>query len=385
MREYLLVLLVAIAVTYLVAGLCRRLAFRFNAVAMPRSRDMHTRPVPYFGGLALLCGLAAGFLVASQLPWLGSFPAVSHDSLAILAGGTVCCVVGVIDDILDINALTKVAGQVLAAGIVVMMGVRIYWIPIPDAIISLDESLSILLTVLIVVFCTNAVNLVDGLDGLAAGVVAIGSSAFFAYAYLLSFEQEIARATTASIITVVTFGICLGFLPWNVHRARMFMGDSGAILLGFLMASSLISLTGQIDPSQLSSGTDVLSAYLPLVLPVAALALPALDTIMAYVRRTVKRQPFFKADKDHLHHRILRLGHGQLKAVNLLWIWSALVAYGAVAIGLYPCWEVGAAIIAGLLIAGWLTWGRKVRAKARSRSAETPEAVTSEALVSADE
>ncbi|MDR3069525.1 MAG: undecaprenyl/decaprenyl-phosphate alpha-N-acetylglucosaminyl 1-phosphate transferase [Propionibacteriaceae bacterium] len=362
MRAYLLVFLVAVGVTYLLCGLARRLAFRFNAVAKPRGRDIHARPIPYFGGLAMLFGLAAAFLLAVQLPWFGSFPMVTHDALALLAAGAVICIIGVIDDWLDISALTKVAGQLLAAGIAVINGVKIYWIPLPEDIIALPPGLDILLTLFIIVFCVNAVNLVDGLDGLAAGVVAIGSSAFFAYAYLLSFEQEIARATTASLVTVATVGICVGFLPWNVHKARMFMGDSGSMLLGFLMASSLISLTGQIDPSQLSApGTAVFSAFLPLIIPIAALALPFLDTVMAYVRRTLKGEPFFRADKDHLHHRILRLGHGHLKAVNLLWFWSALCAYGVVVIGLYPSpYSIGGVLL-GILIAAYLTWGKRLR------------------------
>jgi UDP-GlcNAc:undecaprenyl-phosphate GlcNAc-1-phosphate transferase len=359
MREYLLILCVAGGVTYLLAGLARRLAFRFNAVAMPRSRDIHKRPVPYFGGLAMLFGVAAGFIVATRLPWLSSFPLVSHDALAILGAGAVICVVGVIDDVVELGAITKVAGQLLAAGIVVLMGVRIYWIPFPDNIVSLDQGMSILLTAFIIVLCTNAVNLVDGLDGLAAGIVAIGSSAFFAYAYLLSFEYEIARATTSSVITVITAGVCLGFLPWNIHRARMFMGDSGALLLGFLMASSLISLTGQIDPTQLGRpGASIFSAYLPLVIPFAAIALPVLDLIMSYIRRTLRGQPFYKPDKDHLHHRILRLGHGHLKAVNLLWFWSALCAFGVVLIGLIPNWATVSALVVGIVFAAWLTWGR---------------------------
>jgi UDP-GlcNAc:undecaprenyl-phosphate GlcNAc-1-phosphate transferase len=359
MREYLLVLLVAVGVTFVFCALCRRLAFRFGAMALPRSRDVHTQPVPYFGGLAMLCGLGAAFVVAGQLPWLGSFQTVTHDAVAVLAAGAVICVVGVVDDVVEMGAVTKILGQLLAAGIVVMNGVKIYWIPLPDNIITLPSGIDILATLFIIVLCTNAVNLVDGLDGLAAGVIAIGSSAFFAYAYMLSFEEQIARATTSSLITIATVGICVGFLPWNVHRARMFMGDSGAMLLGFLMASSLISLTGQIDPSQLSaSGASIFSAYLPLVLPFAALALPLLDAAMAYVRRTVQGKPFYKPDKDHLHHRILRLGHGHFKAVNLLWLWSALCAYGAVAIGLFPgTFSVGAVSL-GAVVAAYLTWGR---------------------------
>ncbi|MBP8918316.1 MAG: undecaprenyl/decaprenyl-phosphate alpha-N-acetylglucosaminyl 1-phosphate transferase [Micropruina sp.] len=358
MREYLLVLLIAAGVTYLLAGLCRRLAFRFNAVALVRDRDVHTRPIPYFGGVAMLCGLVAAFLVASQLPWLGRFELVGHDSRAVFVAGLVICAVGMIDDMVDLNALAKIAGQILAAGIAVLNGVKVYWIPLPGTIISLDDATSIILTVALIFLSVNAINLIDGLDGLAAGVVAIGAMAFFVYAYWLSYEQELVRATTASLVTVATVGMCLGFLPYNVHPARMFMGDSGSMLLGFLLATSMISLTGQLDPSQIAvegSGLAV-NAYLPLILPLAVMALPLGDLILAYVRRTIAGRLWFQADKEHLHHRMLKLGHSHPRAVALLWLWTGLFAFGAVVIGLTgSVWAI-AALIAGAALAAWLTW-----------------------------
>ena len=358
MREYVLVLLIAAGFTYLLAGLCRRLAFRFNAVAIVRDRDVHTRPIPYFGGVAMLVGVASAFLVASELPWLGRFDLVGHDSRAVLIGGLVICAVGIVDDMFDLNALAKIAGQILAAGIVVLNGVKVYWIPLPGTIISLDDATSIILTVGLIFFCVNAINLIDGLDGLAAGVVAIGSLAFFSYAYWLSYEQELIRATTASLVTVVTVGVCLGFLPYNVHPARMFMGDSGSMLLGFLMATSVISLTGQLDPSQIAvEGTGLaFNAYLPLILPLAVMALPMGDLILAYVRRTIAGRLWFQADKQHLHHRMLELGHSHRRAVALLWLWTALLAFGAVIVGMTegPWAIVG--LLTGLAVAAWLTW-----------------------------
>ncbi|MFZ1410785.1 MAG: MraY family glycosyltransferase [Micropruina sp.] len=366
MREYLLIALISAGVTYLVAGLCRRLAFRFNAVAMVRDRDVHTKPIPYFGGVAMLCGLAAGFLVAGQLPWLGRFDLVAHDVRAVFIAGAVICVVGVFDDMYELSALAKIAGQILAAGIAVLNGVKVYWIPLPDTIVSLDDATSIILTVVLIFICVNAINLVDGLDGLAAGVVAIGAGAFFVYAYLLSYEQELVRATTASLVTVGTIGVCIGFLPYNIHKARMFMGDSGSMLLGFLLATSMISLTGQLDPSRINAeGGGLLAAYLPLVLPLAVMALPVADLILAYVRRTMAGKLWYQADKQHLHHRMLELGHSHPRAVGLLWLWSALLAFGMVGIGLTGDPAVIALVILGLVVAGYLTW-RPVRDKART-------------------
>ena len=372
MREYLLVALIAAGITYLLSGLCRRLAFRYNAVAMVRDRDVHTKPVPYFGGVAMWLGLAAAFLVASQLPWLGSFEVVRHDASAVLIAGGLICLVGAVDDVVELGAVAKIAGQLLAAGVAVMNGVKVYWIPLPDAIVSLDEGASIVVTVLLIFFAVNAINLIDGLDGLAAGVVAIGAGAFFTYAYLLSYVHELVRATTSSLVTVATVGICLGFLPYNIHRARMFMGDSGAMLLGFLMATSVISLSGQLDPAGLDSlGFGAVAAYLPLLLPFAVMALPLLDLVLAYVRRTLRGQLWFQADKQHLHHRMLNLGHSHARAVALLWLWSALAGFGVVVLGLYPHPFTLAGWLFALLIAVVLTWGRAIRGRwiARGRAA----------------
>ncbi len=358
MRVYLLVLLVAAVVTYLLSGLARRLAFRYNAVAVVRDRDVHTRPIPYFGGVSMWFGLTAALLLASTLPWLGGFPQVNHDAQAVLLAGGLICAVGVLDDMFELNALAKIAGQLLAAGVAVLNGVKIYWIPLPDAIISLDDGSSIVVTLVVIFIAVNAINLIDGLDGLAAGVVAIGASAFFVYAYWLSYEQEIVRATASSLITVATVGICLGFLPYNIHPARMFMGDSGSMLLGFLLAASMISLTGQVDPSKLSTfGLGVWSAYLPLLLPLAAMALPFGDLVLAYVRRTLAGKLWYQADKQHLHHRMLNLGHSHRRAVGLLWLWSAIIAYGVVLLGMVPSWATFAALVAGLVVAAFLTWG----------------------------
>ena len=358
MREYLLVLLVAAGVTYVGASLARRLAFRYNAVALVRDRDVHTTPIPYFGGVAMLAGTTAALILATNLPWLGRFELVQRDAWAVFWASVLICTVGVVDDMFELGAIPKFAGQTLAAGIVVLNGVKFYWIPLPDRIIALDNVAATAVAVFVILVCVNAINFMDGLDGLAAGVVGIGAGAFFVYAYLLSYEQELVRATTASLLTVALVGVCLGFLPHNIHRARMFMGDSGSMLLGFLMATSLISLTGQLDPSQIAiEGTGLaFNAYLPLILPLAVMALPLGDLILAYVRRTIAGRLWFQADKQHLHHRMLELGHSHRRAVALLWLWTALLAFGAVVVGMTAApWAV-AALVAGLGVAAWLTW-----------------------------
>ncbi|MEL4506194.1 MraY family glycosyltransferase [Luteococcus sp. H138] len=357
MREYSLVLLTAFATTYLLAGLCRRLALRTGAVAKVRERDVHAIPIPYFGGIAMLGGTAAALLLAAQLPFLGRHAVVTHDSTVILLAGAVICAVGVLDDMLDLPAMVKAAGQILSAGIVVLNGVRMLWIALPNRIIVLDTASSILITVIFIFLCVNAINFVDGLDGLASGVVAIGAMAFFSYTYLLAHEQDLVLATTSSLVTVAIGGVCLGFLPHNFFPARMFMGDSGAMLLGLLLAASTISLTGQIDSAALSaSGGGLLPSYLPIILPFAIMALPFLDLVLAYTRRTMAGTWWFVADKQHLHHRLLQRGHSQVRACLLMYLWTALISFGAVAIGTRPRWWVALAVLLVAVVAGWLTW-----------------------------
>lgn len=352
MREYLLVLLVAAATALFLTGPARSIAIRVGAVAKVRDRDVHARPVPYFGGLAMLGGVAVAVVLASQLPFLGRHALVTHDSMVILGAGAIVCLVGVLDDVLELSALAKLAGQVLAAGFAVLNGVRMLWIPLPTAIVSLDDATSILVTVFFIVLCTNAINFVDGLDGLAAGVVAIGALAFFSYSYSLAVEQSLVRATTSSLVTVAVAGVCLGYLPHNFFPARIFMGDSGAMFLGLMLATSTISLTGQLDPAVLAnSGGGILTAYLPILLPVATMALPIGDLIAAYVRRTVAGRWWFVADAGHIHHRLLQRGHSQPRAVLVMYGWTALISFGSIAIGIFQkAWVVGL-VVAGVVIA----------------------------------
>jgi UDP-GlcNAc:undecaprenyl-phosphate GlcNAc-1-phosphate transferase len=190
------------------------------------------------------------------------------------------------------------------------------------------------------------VNFVDGLDGLAAGVVGIGALAFFSYSYLLAVVEGLSRMTLPALLSAVLAGICLGFLPVNVHPARIFMGDSGSMLIGLLLAAMAISLTGQLDP-QLLPGGSVLPALLPLLLPVAVIAIPFVDLLAAVWRRTRAGRSPFAPDKQHLHHRLLDLGHSHRRAVTIMWIWAALVGFGLVLVALVG----GAATVVGVSVA----------------------------------
>lgn len=330
MRNYLLTLLVAAAVTYLLTPLARAAAVFGGAMATPRDRDVHAVPIPRWGGTAMLAGVLSGFLVASHLPLLRQVVASSGDLQAIASGALMICALGVVDDRWPLDALTKFAGQVLAAGVMVLKGVQLLWLPIGGAYV-LPREIGAALTVFVVVVTVNAVNFIDGLDGLLTGVVAITAGAFFVYSYLLTVERGLERATTATLVSAVLVGVCIGFWPHNAHPARLFMGDSGSMVLGLLLASSAISLTGQLDPNALQ-GQVIAAAVLPLVLPVLVLAVPLVDLCLAVVRRTRAGRSPFSPDKQHLHHRLMEIGHSQRRAVMIMYAWTAILAFGTVAV-----------------------------------------------------
>lgn len=339
MREYLLVFLVAGVVSYLLCVFARELAIRSGAVARVRDRDVHATPIPYFGGVAMLGGLGAGLLLARHLPFLStSQPAVFHDSGYVLLAGAMICAVGVVDDLIELDALTKLGGQIVAAGFMVLNDVKLYSLKLPGVgQLVLDPTQAGLLTILLVVGTMNAVNFVDGLDGLAGGVVLIGAVAFFLFSYKLADSNGETLAITAAMLCAAMGGACAGFLPHNFFPARIFMGDSGSMLLGLVLAGSALSLTGQFaSVSVEGTGTDgSLVMLLPILLPVSILVVPLSDLVLAVVRRTRRGQAFYQPDKEHLHHRLLEIGHSQRRAVLIMWLWAGLIAFGGVLISLY--------------------------------------------------
>ncbi|GAB3786548.1 MraY family glycosyltransferase [Nocardioides ungokensis] len=342
MREYVLVFLVAASVTYLLTVVAREIALRTGAVAQVRDRDVHDEPIPYLGGLAMLGGLVAAYLVAKQLPFLStSGPFVFRDAGIVLIAGALICAVGVLDDLFELDALTKLGGQVLAAGFLIVFGIQYVFFPTPDGTqFALDASQGALLTGFIVVATVNAVNFVDGLDGLAAGVVGIGAIAFFLFCYQLTRFNDASRATTSALLSVALAGACAGFLVHNFHPARLFMGDSGSMLIGLVLSASAVTLTGQFSGNEISQGAagsraSLLPTLLPVLLPLAIMVIPLLDLVLAVVRRTRAGRSPFAPDKQHLHHRLLEIGHSQRRAVLIMWLWAGLVAFGTVLASLY--------------------------------------------------
>ena len=336
MREYLLTLCITAAVTYLLTGPVRKFAIVAGAMPEIRARDVHREPTPRLGGIAMFFGLCAELLVSAHLAGLNDVFEKSSEPRALLSGAAVIWLIGVLDDKFEIDALIKLGGQMIAAGAMVMQGLTILWLPIPTVgTVALTQWQGTLLTVALVVITINAVNFVDGLDGLAAGMVCIAAAAFFMYTYRLWYSYGIEAAAPATLFAAILMGMCLGFLPHNMHPARIFMGDSGSMLIGLVLAAGAISVTGQVDPDNLFGGSErstvhqMVPLYIPLLMPLTIIAIPTADLVLAIVRRTWRGQSPFAADRGHLHHRLLEIGHSHSRAVMIMYFWSALIAFGA--------------------------------------------------------
>ncbi|PJN23507.1 glycosyltransferase family 4 protein [Kitasatospora sp. CB02891] len=361
MREYLLVLFVSAAVTYLLVSPVRKFAIAAGAMPAVRARDVHREPTPRLGGIAMFGGLLAGLLAASQLTNLGRLFVQSADVKALLSGAGIMFVLGVLDDKWGVDALVKLGGQMIAAGVMVWQGVTVISIPVPGyGTVTFTPTQGMLISVTLVVVMVNAVNFIDGLDGLAAGMVCIAAIAFFLYSYRLWLGYGINDAAPAALFTAVLIGMCLGFLPHNLHPARIFMGDSGSMMLGLMLAVAAISITGRVDPDLISARTGsqtsaihaLVPIYIPLILPLTVIALPLADLLLAVVRRTWAGKSPFAADKQHLHHRLLEVGHSHSRAVLIMYFWAALIAFGTVAVSVTNTGRTVVLAMAGLCLVG---------------------------------
>jgi UDP-GlcNAc:undecaprenyl-phosphate GlcNAc-1-phosphate transferase len=359
MREYLVTLLISAALCYLITPIIRTLALRFGAVAGIRARDIHSTPTARWGGVAMWAAMALTFLIVSNLPLVGK--SLGHEAQGIFLAATAIVLLGMADDRFELDALTKLAGQVFTAGILLLYGIQILWLPI-NGVITLPPSIGQLLTVLIVLVVINAVNFIDGMDGLAAGVVAISGIAFFAFAYLLAVDYGFSRAGAPSLITAVLIGICLGFLPHNLSPAKIFMGDSGSMLLGLLLSVSAITLTGQVDPNAISA-EKLGPTLLPLLLPFAVLAIPFLDLVLAVSRRVRAGKSPFAPDNLHLHHRLLSAGKSTGQTILIVYLWTATIAFPVTVLAFAPWWiAVLTALFLALSSAGVMKYKKKVAA-----------------------
>jgi len=324
-REYIIVFAVAAVATWLATFAARGVARRHSLLVVPDERRVHERPTPTGGGAAMYLGLLVAVAVASQLPAFAAVFRGNSAPMGIVLGATVIFLVGLFDDVREMSPPAKLAGQVLAGTVLYVFGINMLYfhVPLAQTTLVLSSNWALLATVLWVAVMANAVNFIDGLDGLAAGVVAIAAAAFFVYSHQLGDVGNISEGNAGPLIAVIIVGLCVGFLPHNFHPAKIFMGDSGAMLLGVLMAASTVAVVGQ-DSYQFSGRTYFFFA--PIIIPFFILGIPLLDTLFAVVRRAGKRTSPAKADLSHLHHRLMRLGHGHRQAVVVLWAWTALLS-----------------------------------------------------------
>ncbi|MET0862983.1 MAG: MraY family glycosyltransferase [Nakamurella sp.] len=381
-REYALVFGTAVVVTFLLTGLVRLIAVQLKVVTPIRDRDVHSLPIPRMGGVAVYAGFAAAVLMALQLPALGGAFISSTEVVGVLAAGGVICLVGVLDDRFDLDAIAKLAGQILAAGILVLFGVQwqVLWLPSNSPTggsqVILDQTQGIVLTVLLTVILTNAMNFIDGLDGLLAGVAAISGFAVFIFsARQLWLSGDVSSASQPPLIAAALVGGCIGFLPHNFSPARIFMGDSGAMFIGLAMAAATVSASGKIDTSTFGPRSNI-ALLAPLIVALAVVFIPVLDFLLAVIRRTKEGRHPFSADKQHLHHRMLAIGHTQRQAVLIFYYWAFVLAGAAVSL-VFVSWQVAIIPFLVLVVIGlaFSLWPRVRARRLRRRQQEEVAAV----------
>jgi UDP-GlcNAc:undecaprenyl-phosphate GlcNAc-1-phosphate transferase len=349
-RAYLLIMLISALITFVGTFATLRISHRYKLYPQIRARDVHTRPTPRLGGVAMFAGFAVTMPIAGSLGWFKGVFAEPVHVYAILGAAFLITLIGFLDDLYDLDWSLKLAGQFVVAGILAWQGVQIVSLPIAGLTIG-SFGISFVVTVFLTVLVMNAVNFIDGLDGLVAGVVLIGTAVFFTYSYLLAQQTSPTNYfNLASLLSAIVIGMCVGFLPFNWHRAKIFMGDSGAMLLGLLMATSALTVTGQIDPKLVSKG-ELVPAFIPLILPLAILILPMLDFTLAVLRRLRAGKSPFAADRQHIHHRLQDFGHSHLGSVLVFYVWTALISISCVLFFFVDAWIVWLFLLLGAAVA----------------------------------
>ena len=340
-------------VTALLLRPARLISIQLGYQAMPDERKVHESPTPYGGGAAMLIGLCVAMLVAFVIPSLHNVMVSSNEMLGVLLAAGVIFIVGAVDDFRPMSAPAKVAGQFLAASVLYFSGCTMYQLKLPFAgFVVLGPSILPIITAVWVFALANAINLIDGLDGLAGGIVAIASGTLCIYGLRLDELGLLPVTNVGPLIAALTCGVSLGFLKDNFHPAKLFMGDAGALLLGLLMSASTMVIGGRTPPA---SGVTFFF-FAPLLIPVFILGVPLLDAVWAFVRRTLSGQGFHTPDKNHIHHRLMRLGHGHRRTVVILWAWTAVLC-GFVLLPLFNASvNVWVTVGVGILVVFLFTW-----------------------------
>jgi UDP-GlcNAc:undecaprenyl-phosphate/decaprenyl-phosphate GlcNAc-1-phosphate transferase len=372
---YVLIAAAAGITTFVLTGPARVIARKVGYVCVPSDRSVHLRITPYGGGVAMFSGLCVAIGLGAFVPALHIIYVAPNELVGVVLASAVILVVGLVDDLRSMSAPAKVAGEVLAACVLYFAGATMEQLKIPfSGALVLGPGILPLITALWVIAITNAVNLIDGLDGLAAGIVGIASGTLCIYGLRLEYLGLLPVTNIGPLVAAATCGLCFGFLPSNFHPARLFMGDAGALLLGVLMSASTMVIGGRTPPA---SGVTYFF-FAPLLIPFFILGVPLIDMTFAIVRRTASGQGFHNADKDHIHHRLLRLGHGHRRTVVILWLWTALLS-GMI---LFPLYEPGVNVfipvgVAGMAVALYTWFHPGLKRNAMDEPAPTPVASSS--------
>lgn len=370
--NYILVGLISALVSFGTSLALLKVSHKFKIYPGIRERDVHTTPTPRLGGVAIVLGVGAAFALASALP---AFDRVFVDPLPVVGMCTaiaLMAIVGILDDLYDLDWLIKLGAQILAAGVMAWSGIQIVSLPF-GGIILLSPTMSLVLTVFAIVLVMNAINFIDGLDGLVAGVSLIAGTVFFIYSYILAIGPGHQNYfNLATLLTASLCGALIGFLPVNWYPAKMFMGDSGALVIGLIMAGSTISVTGQIDPATVDP-KQFYPAFIPLAIPLAVLLVPLVDFGMAVTRRLINGKSPFTADRKHLHHRLLDMGHTHFQAVLILYAWTAVAAVGSLMFMFVRIRVAIAIVVIGFIVTAVLTVAPLGRKKPINLFGDNPE------------
>ncbi len=314
--SYLLTFLIALTITCLLTPLVEKFAVRLKILAQPNPRKMHKVPIPQAGGLAIYGGFILSLVIIFSFSLMDRNVLITKDwtqLLGLFLGGTFILILGMIDDKYELPAKVKLAGQIIAALILIVFGIRIQFLNNPfNGMLYLGTWPSIILTLFWVIGLTNALNFIDGLDGLLAGVTGISCFALFIIALM---KEQILVA----LLLLALMGSCCGFLRYNFNPARIFMGDTGSLFLGYMLAS--FSIVGALK----------VTTTLAFCVPILVFALPICDTLAAIIRRFMKGRSIFQPDKEHLHHQLLKLGLNQKQAVCVIYLLSGFMGIAALA------------------------------------------------------
>lgn len=356
---------VAAVVTAIFTPIVAMYARKFGWMATPDERRSHPEATPDVGGIAFFIALVVSIGVAWQMDRFDPLFTNNSELVGVIVAALAVFILGFVDDIHEVSAPMKVTGIVVAAIALIWFGVTMIYFRAPFVdVFVLSSDWIPLFTVLWLLGMTQAINLIDGLDGLAAGIVAIASMAFFIYSRNLGVKGFLSEPNIGPLVAIITVGICVGFLPFNFNPAKIFMGDSGALLLGLLVAVSTSVVGGRANPDNSAVSGQTYFFLAPLFIPLLVLGVPILDVIFAIIRRTRSGVGFATADTGHLHHRLIKLGHGPRRAVVIMWLWtgmlSAFVLYPSLADGPTNLWPF---LFMALALGGFTLFHDKVFAR----------------------